>query len=67
MEHLTPLRRLADTLIDGGLDTFVTERRARGVSWRLIARELRERTGGSVDVTEATLRGWFSESTAVAS
>jgi len=67
MEPSSPLRRLADTLLEEGLTAFVESRRADGMSWRLIARDLREQTDCSVDVTEQTLRTWFAEQTATAS
>jgi hypothetical protein len=31
-----------------------------GRSWRLIARDLHEDTGGQIDVTAETLRSWFA-------
>jgi len=58
----TPLRRLADTLIDGGVDRFVATRRASGRSWRLIALDLRDTTDGQIDVTPETLRKWATAS-----
>lgn len=57
----TPTRRLADLLLKGTLDEFVTSRRATGRSWRLIARDLREATDGQLDVTYETLRSWFPQ------
>lgn len=59
METISPSRRLADVLLDGGLDEFVIERRRAGRSWRLIARDLLEAT--NVDVTYETLRSWYPE------
>jgi hypothetical protein len=55
----TPTRRLADTLLDGRLDEFVTSRRAEGRPWRLICRDLRDATDGAIDITEVTIRSWF--------
>jgi hypothetical protein len=57
----SPLYRLADTLIEGGAAAFISDRRREGVSWRRIARDLRDATDGSVDVTEQTLRSWHPE------
>lgn len=54
----TPLRQLADLLVDGGLDEFIRSRRPRR-SWRLIARDLYEATDHRVDVTYVTLRSWY--------
>lgn len=55
----TPTRRLADLMLGGALDDFVLTRRASGRSWRLISRDLWEATGGELDVTYETLRGWY--------
>lgn len=54
----SPTRTLANDRLGGGLDALVAERRHAGVSWRLIAREVHERTG--VDVTFETLRIWYA-------
>lgn len=51
--------RLLDVLLDGELETFVAERRQGGAPWRIIAREIYDRTG--VDVTGQTLWVWFHE------
>lgn len=63
----TPTRRLADILLgdDGPLGQFVIARRVRPApgrprrSWRLIARDLLEATGGEIDLTGESLRQWF--------
>ena len=55
----SPTRRLADHLLDGKLDEYVRSRRAEGMAWRLIARDLWADIG--VDVTYETLRSWFPE------
>ena len=52
-------QRLADTLLEGGLDDFVQSRRSTGRSWRLIARDLYEIT--QLDVTYETLRSWYPD------
>lgn len=54
----SPTRALANERLSGGLDELVGARRSAGVSWRLIAREIHERTG--VDVTYETLRIWYA-------
>jgi hypothetical protein len=59
MESATATRRLLDLLIDEGLESFVAERRDRGEPWRLIARQVYERT--DFDITPETLRSWFGE------
>jgi len=60
----TPLRRLADTILGSGIDTFIAERRARSprTPWRVIARELYDATDGQIDVTPETLRKWATAS-----
>lgn len=40
------------------VNEWISERRSEGLSWRLIARALYERTGCQVDVTHETIRGW---------
>jgi hypothetical protein len=55
----TNTQRLLDLLLEGQLDAFVTERRARGEPWRTIARDLYDQT--DVDVTGETLRAWYGE------
>ena len=54
----SPTRQLANDRLQGGLDELVTSRRAANVSWRLISREIYEKTG--VDVTYETLRVWYA-------
>ena len=56
----TPTWRLADMLIDGGLDQFIASHRANKASWRSIALALRDLTDGQVDVTPETVRNWAS-------
>ena len=51
--------RLADRLLDGGLEAYVQERRLAGESWRRICLALRDDHG--IDVSHETLRGWFPE------
>lgn len=62
METPSPSARLADVLLDGGLDEFVASRRVTGRSWRLISRDLYEAIG--VDITYETLRSWYPEQAA---
>lgn len=54
----TPAQHLADLLLDRPVEEWARERRARGLSWRRIALELRDVTGGKVDVAPATLIAW---------
>lgn len=65
----TPTRLYADTLLpDGGTTTFITDRRSSTprMSWRRIALDLRDATGGKVDVTPETIRKWAGEDAEVA-
>lgn len=62
----TPRQRLADVLLGRPLEEWVAERRAAKQSWRAVARELEEATGGAVAVTEVTLRAWMANATAAA-
>lgn len=55
----TTTKRLADVLLDGKLDEYVTERRAAGKSWRRITLDLRDDIG--VDITHNTLRSWYPD------
>jgi hypothetical protein len=61
MPEPSPLFRLADKLLDGELHEFIADRRAAGVSWRLISRALYEATEHQVDVTHETLRTWAEQ------
>ncbi|MGH2899816.1 MAG: hypothetical protein ACRDMZ_14175, partial [Solirubrobacteraceae bacterium] len=50
----------ADALMNGKLEEFVRTRRADGVPWRLIARELYV-ANTAIDVTDQTLRKWYPD------
>ena len=60
----TPHQRMASLLLGKPVDVWIRERRATGRSWRLIARDLYEATGGQVDVTHEALRRWIERSAA---
>lgn len=60
----TATRQLLDVLLEGQLDSLIRERREEGVPWRLIAREVYERTG--IDITAQALRSWYVQDPAVA-
>lgn len=53
-------RRLADTLLPGGLYNYVSSRRTAGQSWRLISLAIREEI--ELDVHPTTLRLWLEDS-----
>jgi hypothetical protein len=54
----TPTRRLADHLLPGGVDHFVTKCRDLDMSWRQVALAMRDYTEGAIDVTGETVRNW---------
>lgn len=62
---LTAKRRLADTLLDGGLSAYVARRRGAEESWRQISLAIREEI--ALDIHPETLRLWFAEEIAAAS
>lgn len=64
----TPTHRLADLILGGpgALEGFVRERRATGMAWRLVAREVYEATDQQIDLTYETLRTWFPDEPAQA-
>lgn len=61
----TAKRRLADQLLDGGLEKYVLERRAAGISWRRISLDILAEI--DLDVHPQTLRQWIEEPVQVAS
>lgn len=64
MAQQTNLRRTAERAT-GDLAKFIQTRRAKGVSWRAMARELDEKYG--VAVSYQTLVIWFDETEQAAS
>lgn len=59
MTKATMTQKLATVLLGSDLETFVVSRKDAGLSWRLIARDLREATDSQVDVTGQTLQNWY--------
>lgn len=57
----TPTARLAEILLREPLAEFVRSRRAEGLAWRLVSRDLYEATDHQIDVTYETLRTWFPD------
>lgn len=58
----TPTQALATLMIGRDVIEWAVERRGDGEpSYRTIATELREMTGGTVDVTDETVRLWCVE------
>lgn len=58
MPNLKPLARLADNLLDEGLEHFIAQRRADGKSWDTVAKELWAATNHEIDVTGVTVQKW---------
>lgn len=57
---IPPTRQLADMILaPDGLDAFVHQARAEGMSWRRLTLALRDRTDGRIDVTYETMRSWY--------
>ena len=65
VDEPTPLYRLLDALLPGGIDAYVAAKRAEGESWRRIERAIWADV--NVDVTYQTLRNWYPEMVEVAS
>lgn len=59
MRTLTPTAELIELKLGEDLTAYVAGRRARGRSWRLIARDIFQATGQ--DVTHETVRSWFPD------
>lgn len=55
---MTPTQQLATMLLGRPVDEWIRERRAAGQPWRVIARDLYERTNGRIDVAHQTLVNW---------
>ena len=55
--NTTTTKRLAELLLGEPIDGWILARRP-DTSWRLIAEELREATGGQVHVAPETMRLW---------
>lgn len=60
--NLSPTYQLADMLVreQGGIRAFILSRRADGVAWRRIARDLYMATDTRIDVAHETLRIWVA-------
>lgn len=56
--QLNAHQRLAGIILGQPVVEFLGKSRAQNRSWRLIARDLYEATGGQIDVTPQTLRNW---------
>ena len=55
----TTTQYLADLLLGRPVEAWVSDQRAAGRSWRLVARDLEDITDGRVVVTDRTLRNWI--------
>lgn len=54
----TPTQKLADRILGEPVESWITDRRGTGASWRRIALQLRDETSGEIDVTPSTLLSW---------
>lgn len=54
----TPTQRLATIYLGQPVDQWVTERRAEGLSWRVIAHDLTDATAGAIVVSHEAVRQW---------
>ena len=61
---MTPTEQLAEMILGEPVRDWIEKRRARGTSWRFIARDLYESTSGRIDVTHETLRNWVAKDAA---
>lgn len=59
--EITTTQRLATALLGRDVRTWITDRRAEGISWRHIAADLAYETDGQVFVSHETIRNWASE------
>ena len=66
MADPTPTQRLASLILGQPILVWMAERRREGMSWRLISRDLYDRTNGQIDITHETLRIWAEEAQRVA-
>lgn len=57
----TLTQRLAEHVWKGDLEAHVRQRRAEGMPWRAIAREVWDVTKGVIDLTDQTLRKWYPD------
>jgi hypothetical protein len=65
-QSLTPSQRLAEIALGRPLAEYVAEKRNARPRWpwRLIAEQLAADTGGEINVTHETLRGWYADEVA---
>jgi len=60
-QQVSPLRQWANEILGGDVVEWAQGRLEEGVSMRLVVRELREMTGGRIDITEQGLRRWVKK------
>lgn len=61
---MTPTQQLATMLLGEPVDAWIRAKREAGEPWRVIARELHQRTNGRIDVTHQTLVNWTGKDAA---
>ena len=57
--HRTPSQRLFEHLTGKDIASYLTEKRATGISHEGIARDIHDDTDGQVSVSQSTVRGWL--------
>ena len=57
----SPTRQLAELILNQPIQEWITARRAEGLSWRSLERELYRETDGRVNTTYETIRKWANE------
>jgi hypothetical protein len=60
-ETQSTFQRHASYVLDEPVAEWIRRRRAQGATWKVIGRDLRDRTGGKLDVSEKTLRLWAAQ------
>jgi len=61
---MTPKAKLATLMLGRPVGEWITEARGHGLSWRAIAEQLADDTGGEITVTHETLRSWVAQDAA---
>lgn len=57
----TPAQLLATLLIGEPVVAWINHRRDQGATWKIITRDIYQRTGGQLDLTEKTVRDWAAQ------
>ena len=63
--HAAATQELASVLLDQDVIEWIQTARAAGTTWATVRDTLAAKTGGRVDVTDATLRNWINAARAM--